>query len=54
MISKKWLLPWRKEKIIKALSSTEPRYKRAAKFGVEALPYLETLIKNKNINPYQE
>ena len=42
------------EKIIKALSSTEPRYKRAAKFGVEALPYLETLIKNKNINPYQE
>lgn len=38
-------------KIIKALSSAEPRYKRAAKFGVEALPYLEMLIKKKDVNP---
>lgn len=37
--------------IIKALGSVEPRYKAARKFGAEALPHLEKLIKSKNVSP---
>ena len=39
------------KQIIRILASIEPRYKSAPTFGVEALPHLETLIKNKNVSP---
>jgi len=37
--------------IMRILGSAEPKYKSAAMFGVEALPHLEKLIKNKNVSP---